>query len=144
MEATKLESTKYETIYELSKSNQIDTEIHVCALCGRYDGEIVGPFIAKGQPTVYLHSDCIEINQFSYFNVSAKKWVNIDTMLKKLQNEVRSSCYRCDGKGASVECVQCGRCFHGYFCAGLYLIQGMPRFKPNLAVNPQTWVCLFC
>lgn len=93
-------------------------------MCSRTDGEIVGPFKKQGSDqTIWLHKDCVEVNTYSYFSVKEKKWVNIDTMIKYLLDENTYKCYRCDLAGASVSCQICGKNFHGYMCASLYLLR---------------------
>lgn len=131
-----------ESTYELQKAT--NTQPQPCYLCKRADGEIVGPFGHPKKPQIFLHKDCIEINTYSYFSVQQKKWVNIETMLQQLQVNDQYQCYRCEGFGASVACLTCGLHFHGYYCAGMYLISSMSTQQRNEGLNSQFWQCLFC
>lgn len=97
--------------------------MQACALCQKSEGDIVGPFARRNNPTqLWLHKDCIEVNTYSYMSRSLKKWVNIDTMIKNLSLEKQYMCFRCDLPGASVACVTCGKNFHGFYCAFMYLL----------------------
>ena len=120
-----------------------------CHLCKREGGEMVGPFEHSQLGQFYLHKDCLEVNTYSYYNIKDRKWANIETMLKMLTQDAQYACYRCDGEGASVQCTTCGKSFHGFYCAGLYLIPtsdvlASKNQKGNAATNPQMWICLFC
>jgi hypothetical protein len=121
----------------------------LCHLCKREGGEMVGPFEQQNLGQFFLHKDCLEINTYSYCNKKELKWANIDTMLKMLAKDAQYTCYRCEGEGASVQCTTCGKCFHGYYCSGLYLIQAGDVLIGKIpigsaATNHQMWICLFC
>lgn len=131
--ASKIQANKLETQFELSQGQRTN---ECCFICCRSEGEIVGPFTNKQKETIFLHKDCIEINTYSYFSVTLKKWVNIETMVKRLSVEAQYQCYRCTGFGATVSCATCGKNFHGYYCAGMYLIPLQPDGKAGEATNP--------
>ena len=80
--SSKYQSQKAETNFELTQG--LKTDLVACYLCSRADGEIVGPFSNKHKKVIYLHKDCIEINTYSYFSTTHKKWLNIETMVKRL------------------------------------------------------------
>jgi hypothetical protein len=65
-------------------------------------------------------------------------------MLQHLQVNAQYQCYRCEGFGASVACLTCGLHFHGYYCAGMYLISSTSTQQRNEGLNSQFWQCLFC
>ena len=110
----------YELVLNLDEIKSIlppdfDPTDKKCALCNREDEPIAGPFCKfkddkrtalVGRP-LYFHQDCIEINKYSSFKPSMKKWVNISTMLDNLVHKTSHYCYRCKTKGASVQCFMC-------------------------------------
>ena len=75
-----------------------------------------------GQP-LYFHQDCIEFNQYSRFCIERKKWVNIGKALQNLVHKEQFTCFRCQTKGATVQCRDCSKAFHGYRCARMYTLQ---------------------
>ena len=108
----------------------------VCGLCQRKDDPLVGPF-RKGSVEFYFHQDCVEINLYSFYKVAEKKWVNIESMVKHLVTDAQYTCWRCDGRGASISCITCGRNFHGHKCAKLFMIPlgHMEPTKGNEGLN---------
>ncbi len=94
----------------------------ICHLCNRRDNPLVGPFQKSGGPLIYFHKECVEVNTYSYYKVKEQRWVNIESMLKHLQEDAQYTCFRCNQLGASVSCVTCGRNFHGFQCASFYMI----------------------
>lgn len=76
--ASKHQNAKMESHYELVKAPANGVK-NPCALCKRSDGEVVGPFAKRNQLNqLWLHKDCIEVNTYSYYSTTFKKWVNID------------------------------------------------------------------
>lgn len=74
-----------------------------------------------GQP-IYLHKDCIEVSQFSYFRISDSQWVNIAEAIDQLVTHNSYQCERCQTGGATIQCYSCKRCFHGHLCSSLMTI----------------------
>ena len=63
------------------------------------------------------------MNLYSKFCVQSKKWVNIGKALQLLVHEEQFACYRCQTKGATVQCKDCQKAFHGFKCARMYTLQ---------------------
>ena len=74
-----------------------------------------------GQP-LYFHQDCIELNMYSKFCLERKKWVNIGKALQNLVHREQFPCFRCQTKGATVQCRDCTKAFHGFKCARMYTL----------------------
>lgn len=90
---------------------------------------------ASSQP-LYFHKECLETNSYVRYDARREIYANLKVALKHLVENKSYTCYGCLSKGATVQCSQCDRAFHGYHCSRLYL----------LALDEQSsgYQCLFC
>ena len=145
--ATMKEGTKEET-YVLEVGKPIP-EHACCFFCKRVmdNFTMIGPFSKQGKDMIdssadsfdlWFHKDCLEKNAYVKYNPSnGGKWLNINTAIKHLVTDRDFTCYRCLGKGSTVQCQTCDRSFHGHFCSNLYLLS-MGEERPN------EFRCIFC
>lgn len=119
-----------EELYTLG-SDQSDMARAQCHFCQKTmdNYQLIGPFtktkeeiemlqITEEQPDdrLYFHQKCLEANNFVKYDKTRQKWVNIDTAIKNLVEKRQFTCYRCLLPGATVQCKQCDRAFHGHYC----------------------------
>ena len=94
-----------------------------CAFCLRIDTPLVGPFLKYNSKKtlvdgpLYFHKDCIEVNNYSFFNKTKGKWLNIGKALEMLVLKKSYICKRCRGLGATIKCVSCRSWYHGHLCS---------------------------
>jgi hypothetical protein len=73
--------------------------------------------------------------------------MNIGVALKNLIYKKQFTCYRCLTKGATVQCGDCHRAFHGYYCSQLYMLQGEGEETEQETAKgtpKKTRICMFC
>lgn len=134
-----------------------------CSFCQRYMDrhEMIGPFVLD-QPSklrdknidftisfvealdpkkevhgIYFHQKCLELNQYVKYDETLERYVNIRTALKYLVEQKYFSCYRCLGKGATLQCSYCDRSFHGHYCS-------VPKYVLAEDFNNTLFTCIFC
>lgn len=86
---------------------------------------------------LYFHQRCLEINQYvRYDPKSPHQWLNVRTALRNLQQAKVYACFRCQRLGATRQCVDCERVFHGHYCGDMYLI--------SQTADDSAFQCIFC
>lgn len=94
----------------------------------RIDTPLVGPFYKfdKLRNPIdgphYFHKDCVEVNNYSFFNKIKGKWLNIGKALDMLVKKKSYSCKRCFSPGATIKCINCNKWYHGFLCSQLYML----------------------
>lgn len=111
-------------------------DARVCTFCQRKDGLMIGPFrnTKNADEIRYFHKDCIEVNDYSFYNSSKSKWLNIGKAIEQLLVKSPKMCSRCGVIGATIKCKDCNDSYHGYVCSTLYL----------LALDQRTYQCFSC
>lgn len=108
----------------------------MCGFCHRSIelSQLTGPFVREttrmetkfdsqeADSVLYFHQECLEVNQFVRYNEEQSQWTNIGFAIKNLVLKKQYQCYRCFSNGATVQCMQCHRAFHGHHCSSLYLL----------------------
>lgn len=79
------------------------------------------------------------MNQFSKFCIERKKWVGIGKALQNLVHKEQFTCYRCQTKGATVQCFYCNKSFHGFKCARMYTLT-----LDDEEMQQVIYQCIFC
>jgi hypothetical protein len=109
-----------------------------CGFCLRQDTPLVGPFFnlkKQSDSRMYFHNDCLEINDFTFFDFTKGKWVNIAKALDQLVKKNQSMCLRCHKVGATTKCqASCNNRFHGYICSTLSMV----------SIGELGYECLIC
>lgn len=118
--------------YELRVHNRVELEEGMiehnqCAFCCRQDPPLVGPFVNSKKPQespIFFHNDCLEINDFTFYDYTKSKWVNIAKALDQILRKSPSMCIRCNKIGATTKCQSsCSKMYHGYICSSLAMVR---------------------